>query len=111
MLAGFARMAVIAAAISAFSIPAEAQDRRVNIINDTGVTLVEFYGSNVDRDTWEEDILGADVLPSGSSVVINFDDGSGQCMFDFRAIFEDGDELIAEDINVCEISEYRYHTQ
>jgi hypothetical protein len=110
-MAGFLRTAAVAAAFIAVSFAAEAQDRRVNIINETGVTLNEFYGSNVNADTWEEDILGADVLPSGSSVVINFDDGSGECLFDFRAVFADGDVLVNEGINVCEISEYRYHLQ
>jgi hypothetical protein len=108
----FSRLAgisAIAAAISAFSLTAEAQDRRVSIVNDTSVEMVEFYGSNVNATTWEEDILGANTLPAGSSVTVNFDDGSGQCMFDFRAIFADGDELIREGINVCEIGEYRYH--
>jgi hypothetical protein len=104
-----AGIAAIAAAISALSLTAEAQDRRVSIINDTSVDMVEFYGSNVNATTWEEDILGANTLPAGSSVTVNFDDGSGQCIFDFRAIFADGDELIREDINVCEIGEYRYH--
>ena len=40
---------------------------------------------------------------------IDFDDGTGYCMFDFRAVFSDGDVLIREEINVCEIPSYRYH--
>ena len=89
--------------------PAAALDRRVQIINNTGYTIVEFYGSNTGSDSWEEDILGQDVLPSGSSVVINFDDASGYCKFDFRAIFDDGDELIKEAVNICEISTFTYN--
>ena len=100
---------VAAALLSAFSVDAEAQDRHVTIINETRYDIVEFYGSNVNAKTWEEDILGSDVLPAGSSVNINFDDGTGACMYDFRAVFSDGDVLEDEDINVCEISSFRYH--
>ena len=89
--------------------PALAQDRRVRIINDTGYPIVQFFGSNKGTNSWEEDILGAQVLPSGSSVVIDFDDGTGYCVFDFRAVFSDGDELVRNGINVCETGSFRYH--
>jgi hypothetical protein len=84
-------------------------NRQVRIINETSWTMVEFYASNVDADTWEEDILGYDVLPSGDSVMMNIDDGSGYCLYDFRAVFADGDSLVRNRVNVCEISSYRYH--
>ncbi|MEQ9145847.1 MAG: hypothetical protein RLO08_15980 [Parvibaculaceae bacterium] len=87
----------------------QAEDRRVRIINETSTTMVEFYASNVGADTWEEDILGYDVLPAGDSVMINIDDGTGYCLFDFRAVFADGDVLTRENVDVCEISSYRYH--
>lgn len=90
------------------TLPAAALDRRVTIVNNTGFTIVEFYGSNTGADTWQEDILGADVLPSGQSAVINFDDETGYCMFDFRAVFEDGEVLERGGINVCEIGTFTY---
>ena len=80
----------------------------MEIINNTGFTIVEFYGSNTGSDSWEEDILGTDVLPSGSSVVIDFDDRSGYCKFDFRAVFEDGDVLEKGGVNICEIATFTY---
>ena len=92
----------------ATALPAAALDRRVTLVNNTGFTIVEFYGSNTGSKSWEEDILGADVLPSGSSVVINFDDASGYCMFDFRAVFEDGDVLERGEVNICEIATFTY---
>lgn len=100
---------VLSAAISLSSaVPALSLDRRVTIINNTGFTIVRFYGSNTGSGSWEEDILGDDVLPSGSSVVINFDDSTGYCMFDFRAEFEDGDVLERSKVNVCEIGTFTY---
>ena len=90
------------------ALPALALDRRVTIVNNTGYTIVRFFGSNTGSKSWEEDILGEDVLPSGSSVVINFDDATGYCMFDFRAEFEDGDVLERAGVNICEIANFTY---
>ena len=91
------------------ALPAFALDRRVKIVNETGYVLIEFYGSNKGSKSWEEDILGPDVLRSGQSVMIDFDDGTGYCKFDFKAVFDDGDELIRKGINICEIGTYTYN--
>lgn len=108
-----ARAAAIAALVGLFVVvttaPSQAEDRRVRIINETSWTMVEFYASNVGTNDWEEDILGYDVLGSGDSVMIDIDDGTGYCLYDFRAVFADGDVLVRERIDVCEISSYRYH--
>lgn len=88
--------------------PASAQDRHVQVINATQHAMVAFYASNVGRDTWEEDILGRDVLAVGQSVNINIDDGTGACLYDFKAVFDDGDALVRNGIDVCTIGSYRY---
>jgi hypothetical protein len=90
------------------AVPANAEDRHVEVINETQHAIVQFYASNVDRGTWEEDILGEDVLPVGQSVNINIDDGSGACLYDFKAVFDDGEELVRNGINVCTTSTYTY---
>ena len=48
------------------------------------------------------------ILPAGSSVMINIDDGSGYCVFDFKAVFEDGEELEKYGNNVCELAVFNY---
>jgi hypothetical protein len=88
--------------------PASAQDRNVVIINETRHAIVQFYASNIGRGTWEEDILGEQVLPVGQSVNINIDDGTEACLYDFKAVFDDGEELVRNRIDVCSISTYRY---
>lgn len=84
----------------------EALDRNVVISNQTGRTIYRFYGSNVNRTSWEEDILGNSVLRTGSAISIDFDDGSGACLFDFKSEFADGGEFIENNINVCRIGTY-----
>ena len=87
---------------------ADSHDRRVRIINETKHTMMRFYASNVDRTDWEEDILGESTLSSGNSVVINIDDGSGACLYDFKGVFDDGDEVIQNRIDVCKIESFRF---
>ena len=91
------------------ALPAQAEDRRVTIVNNTGYTITNFYGSNTGSGSWKEDILGKSTIAPGESVVINFDDSSGYCMFDFKAVFEDGDELIDEKVDVCTIGTFTYN--
>lgn len=105
----FKRAAFAAVLSLVAAAPVAAQDRRVTIINNTGYTIVNFFGSNTGTTSWQEDILGNDVLPSGSSVEVNFDDATGYCKFDFLAIFDDGEQLIKENINICEISSFTYN--
>ena len=100
----FALIAAAALALSACETggtSTSSANRHVQIGNTTGVTMTHFYASNTSRSSWEEDILGNDVLRSGRSVDIDIDDGSGACMFDFQARFADGDVVYQDDFNVC----------
>jgi hypothetical protein len=108
-----ARTGLLLAATAALSLVSltsagAAENRRVRIINETHHTMVQFFASNTSRDTWEEDILGDDVVKPGDDVMINVDDGTGHCLFDFKAVFDDKDVLIKKGVNVCKISSYRY---
>lgn len=76
-------------------------NRNVLIVNQTGETIWRFYGSRVTTNSWEEDILGSSVLANGSSVNIDFDDGTGSCMFDMKAEFQDGRSIVQNGVNVC----------
>ena len=83
-------------------------DRHVMIKNRTGWTMLRFYASDSRTDDWEEDILGDRVLENRRDLRINIDDGSGACIYDFKAEFTNGQELTRSRINVCEVSEYTY---
>jgi hypothetical protein len=83
-------------------------DRRVRIVNDSKQVIVDFYGANVTVREWRESLLGDGTLPPGASVVLDFEDGSGYCRFRFRAVFDDGMDLVRESVNVCEVGTYRY---
>jgi len=87
---------------------ASAQDRRVFVINRTGQTIMRFYASRTSTDNWEEDILGEGILRNGERVRVNIDDGTGACMFDFKAVLRDKRELTRFNIDVCKTYEYTF---
>jgi phosphate-selective porin len=101
-------VAVTAATASAPIQSRDGRNRRVRIHNNTGWTMLRFYASNTSRTDWEEDILGDDVLANNASIVMNIDDGTGACLFDFKAEFTNGQSLIRNNVNVCEIADYYY---
>lgn len=90
--------------------PAHAQSRWVTIENSTSDTLTYFYSTHRDQSTWGYDHLGpSTVVPPGYSIDINLNDGSGYCIFDFRAEFARGGVLERYGVNVCELSTYTYY--
>ena len=94
----------------ATAVPAQAadrQDRRIRLINASSETIQEFHASNTGRTRWEEDILGRRVLRPGDSVIINLDDGSGYCRFDFKTVMESGKSLVKRNIDICKLETYR----
>lgn len=122
-----ARAALIAAALGTASIATAAEpliaaekvttitiqsrdglNRRVRIHNQTGWTMTHFYASDSRVSSWQEDMLGRSVLSAGRSVMMNIDDGSGACMYDFKARFTNGQELTRFGVNVCQIADYYY---
>lgn len=94
--------------VAVIEVSRDGYNRRVRIHNQTGWTMLRFYASDSRKSDWEEDILGDSVLASGRSVTINIDDGSGACVYDFKAEFTNGQVLTRMNINVCQIADYYY---
>ena len=84
---------------------ADSYDRDITLINGSHQTITHFYASNVGSRSWEEDILHGSVLPPGRSVVINMDDGTGYCHFDFKTVTRFG-PVVRPDVDVCGIETY-----
>jgi hypothetical protein len=104
-------VAIVTLGTTAAIVPAHAEDydRRVRLINETDTSIVEFHASNVGTNVWEENILDGDIVTPGHSTMINLDDGTGYCKFDFLTVLRDGQQLIKRNVNVCEVSSYRIH--
>lgn len=87
---------------------ASAADRRVEVFNKTGHTLTAFHASRASTTDWEENIIAGRPLRSGSSVVVDINDGTGSCKFDFLGRFADGDEVISNGNDVCTLEEFTF---
>jgi hypothetical protein len=87
---------------------AEAANRKVDILNKTGMQMRQFYASSTGSKTWEEDILGRQVLDDGETFEADIDDGTGACRFDFKGVFADGEEVIKRNVNVCEVGTFTF---
>jgi len=102
---------LVAAERTAVSSMVQSRDglnRRVRIHNNTGWTMLRFYASDSRVTSWQEDMLGRGTLATGRSVTMNIDDGSGACLYDFKAEFTNGQTLTRFNVNVCEIADYNY---
>jgi hypothetical protein len=92
-------------ASATFAAPALAEDVQYQIVNNSALTLMEFYTSPADSGSWDEDILGSAVLASGETGTVTIADGSTQCAYDLRFVMEDGQEL-TDQVDVCAMASY-----
>lgn len=79
-----------------------AEDVKFTLDNQSDYQIDEFYASPANEDDWGDDILGQDVLSGGESGTVTIADGSDQCVYDLRAVDEDGTEHDLTDLNICE---------
>jgi hypothetical protein len=102
----FALFAVLAAVVAPYSAHAQkgkdGENREVIVVNDRASDMVRLYAARTTTADWEENILSQQAIPAGTKVKINFDDGTGACEFDFRAVFRDNVVVHYWRINVCQ---------
>jgi hypothetical protein len=98
--------ASLAFALVAFSTTAAAEDLVFTLNNHSTFSVIEFHASPNDVANWEDDILGQDILAAGDSVEVTIADGRGQCEYDLRFKFEDGDVIERPGVNLCDTGSY-----
>ena len=95
------RLLVGTALLLGVSTYALAADYYVDITNRTGYTIMYMYVSPAKSDSWEEDVLGKDVLPDGDTRRVTLT-GFRSPVFDIRLVDSDGDKYTFWNINVAE---------
>lgn len=98
MLRKFAALPLLLLAVL-LATPAVADDYYVDISNQTGYTIMYMYVSPGDARSWEEDVLGSDVLPSGTTQRVWLR-GYRSPYFDIRLVDTDGDTYTFWDVDV-----------
>ena len=89
----------------ALAAPVLAQDVQYELINNSALTLMEFYTSPASTDDWGPDILGAGVIPPGEVGAVTIADGSDQCSYDLLLVMEDGQQL-TDTVDICTLASY-----
>lgn len=88
------------AAVIVFSTASVAFDGYVEVTNDTGYDIYFLYISPGKAKTWEEDVLGEDILKTGQTVRVTVS-GAKSGIFDIRAQDEDGDTYTLWDVDIA----------
>lgn len=74
------------------------------LTNATGYPIKHVYVAASSSDSWEEDVLGKDLLSEDEYVEISFDRGTPNCKWDMKVIYTDGDQAVWHGLNLCSIS-------
>ncbi|MBY0294120.1 hypothetical protein K2Q08_02190 [Patescibacteria group bacterium] len=81
--------------------------REITIINDTRTDMERFYATRSSRRSWGSDRFGSNVLWGGQRFRLDLSDGSDACVFDFKAVFADGEEVVRYGLDVCRTDSWR----
>jgi hypothetical protein len=84
----------------------DSENRWVVVLNERSSDMLRLYAARTTISDWEENILTRPIL-AGSKMPVNFDDGTGACFFDFRAVFRDNQSVHMWKIDVCTESYWR----
>ncbi len=91
------------------ALPARADVRNFMMINDSSEPILSLHVSSVSTSSWEEDILGVDILGTDQSLPITFSSGvEGRCMYDVKVVVPSGYDVVASGVNLCETASVIY---
>lgn len=89
--------------------PADTVEHAFILTNETSVDMVEFYASPQTAVEWEADILANQTIRANGDWTTITLPGNRGCIYDFLAVFADGDKLERYGIDVCELETHTYY--
>ena len=102
-------LAGAAVAVAFWVAPASAEDLVFTLDNQSTSAIKELYVSTLNSDTWEEDILGQDILDAGNHATITISNTNGICEYDMRLVYDDGSVTDERKINLCDLDNATYN--
>ncbi len=90
-------------------IHAQESQNDFTLVNKTGYTIEEVYVSAAKTNSWEEDILGQDVLKNGEEVNIKFTPKASVGKYDLKVVYDDKEEAIWNDFDLTTINKITIH--
>lgn len=74
------------------------------LVNRTGYQINELYVSASANTRWGRDILGDEVMPSGTRRNITFGRTQRECLHDIRIVYSDGEAAEIREVDLCRVS-------
>jgi hypothetical protein len=93
------------ACVLVFAQSALADVRDFRLRNRSDVDIAYVYVSPSAADEWGDDVLGIDILPSGDSVDVTFDDVEDfTCVYDVKVVGTGGEVGYLYKVNLCTVT-------
>ncbi|MDB5720706.1 MAG: hypothetical protein JWP15_1324 [Alphaproteobacteria bacterium] len=105
-LAALAAVFVLVSASSAAIAASDGKDRKVLVQNVSRQAIAQLFASPITATDWEEDLLGKDLIEAGSELTANVDNGTSQCLYDFKAVMADGKSWERRKVDVCQVAKW-----
>jgi hypothetical protein len=91
--------------VAMFAMPALADPRDFTVNNNTSFVLTHVYVQSSDSNTWGDDIMGRDVLDSGTSVNVVFGAFDGTtCLYDVKVLGQAGQVGYLYKVDLCSVT-------
>jgi hypothetical protein len=82
-----------------------ADQRDFTLQNNSSVDIASVYVSPTGVDSWGQDAMGTDILPSGQTVAMNFSGANdAACVYDIKVVGTQGQEGYLYKVDLCSIS-------
>ena len=101
-----AAVATLASASPTFAQAGDGFDRRLLIDNRSGQTVMYVRGSPTAAASFGADRIPDRTLGHGDTAVVDFDSGTGDCMYDLRVTLANGQNVDRMNVNVCRVSRW-----
>ena len=101
-----AAVATLASASPTFAQAGDGFDRRILIDNRSGQTVMYVRGSPTAASSFGADRIPDRTLGHGDTAVVDFDSGTGDCMYDLRVTLANGQNVDRMNVNVCRVSRW-----
>ena len=102
------RLIALALAVAGAAGTTSANERQLRVNNLADATIIRLYVSPSGAEDWGADVLASGMLEPGESMLLDYDDGSGNCVFDVKALYTTDEVSTLFAVNFCEIEDLNF---
>lgn len=78
------------------------EDRRLCVYNQKEKRVITaIHAARPDSNRWGKNLIAGSRLGPGNMMIVDFGDGTNNCVFDIRATFDDGNPSLGKKVDVC----------